>query len=396
MRLLEHQAKELLAEAGLSVPRGALVTRAEDVPDLAEEYGPGVVVKAQIRAGGRGKAGGILTADGPTDARLAAEQLLGSELKGERVEAVLVEERAEAASELYLAVLTDREAGRPLVLLRRAGGVDVESAAAQDPSTVARVQVDMALGLFDYQVRYLVNRAGLPTELVVGVADAVRRLEHVYRRYDALLAEINPLAVLADERVVALDARVEVDDNALFRQPRIAALRALSPRQARIEAAGFHFIEMEGSVGLISTGSGACMALMDLLAARKLGPANFMELGQSMGTGGAEVATEVLLENSRVEALLVAGYSGGPLDKLAGGVLQVLAQRPKRAIPVVLSLQGRNDSEAMRLVAESNDPRVHAVAGYEQAVDRMTELIGCRVSGLSASETPHPRPDELR
>jgi succinyl-CoA synthetase beta subunit len=375
MRLLEYQAKELLAEAGIRIPRGGVAGTADDVPVVAERHGPGCVVKAQVRSGGRGKAGGVLMVDSPREARRAAERLLDSQLEREKVELVLIEERIEPAAELYLAIHTDREAGCPVVLLGRTGGIEVESAALADPGGMSRLPIDMAFGLLPYQVRYLVNRVGLSSECSVGLADTIRRLEQLYRRYDALLAEINPLAVLPDNQLMALDARLEIDDNAIFRQPRIADLRSPSPREARIQAAGFHYVELDGPVGLISTGSGACMALMDLLAARGLRPANFMELGQSMGTGGTEVATEILLETPTVDAILVAGYSGGPLEKLASGVLKVLSQHPERDIPVVLSLQGRNDAEAMRMAAESSDPRVRAVAGYLEAVNRVTELL---------------------
>lgn len=375
MRLLEHQAKDLLARGGTPIPHGGLARRPDEVPALVEAHGPRVVVKAQVRVAGRGKAGGIVSADGADAARAAAERLLGSELKGEPVEAVLIEERLAAAAELYVAILTEREVGRPLVLIGGSGGVDVEATAAEEPSGLARAYVDPAFGLADYDIRYLLGRARLARALRPAVAGVLRQLWRVYREHDALLAEINPLAALADGSLITLDARVEIDDNALFRQPKLAALRALSPTEARVEAAGFHYVPLEGEVGIISTGSGACMALMDLLSRHRLRPANFMELGQAMGTGGSEVAAEILLERPDVEALLVAGYSGGPLERLAGGVLEVLARFPDRRLPVVMSLQGRNDAEAMGLAAESGDPRVQATPGYRAAIDRLAELL---------------------
>jgi succinyl-CoA synthetase beta subunit len=402
MRLLEYQAKALFGEAGIAVPRGGVAARPDDVPRLVEAFGPRVMVKAQARVGGRGKAGGIVAADGPAEARAAAERLIGGQLAGEPVESVLVEERLTVAAELFAAILIDREAGRPLVLLGAAGGVDVESAAESQPSSIARILVDPAFGLAEFQVRYLLGRAGLAAAARAAAADVLRRLEALSRQYDALLAEINPLAILADGRLVALDGRAEIDDNALFRQPRIAALRQLSATEARVEAAGFHYVPMAGQVGIISTGSGACMALMDLLTRRGLRPANFMELGQSMGTGGSQVAAEVLLERDDIDAILVAGYSGGPLERLAGGVLEVLAKRPDRALPVVVSLQGRNDAEAMQLAAESADPRVHAAPGYRAAIDRLAELVGGRGSGVGGRSvdqglrppTADPRPPD--
>jgi succinyl-CoA synthetase beta subunit len=375
MRLFEHQAKQLLAEAGLSVPRGAVTGRAEEAGRLAASYGRPVMIKAQVRSGGRGKAGGILAADNPEEAEAQAARLLGSDLKGERVAAVLVEERADLVQELYAAVLTDRGASCPLLLLGASGGVEIEATAQIQPASVARAWVDPALGLADFQLRYLVNRAGLAPELRQTVMEVLRRIEQIYRSFDAMLVEVNPLGLLADGRLVALDARLEIDDNALFRQPRIAELRALTPTEERVEAAGFHYLPLEGQIGLISTGSGACMALMDLLSTQGLRPANFMELGQSMGTGGTQVATEILLERPEVRAILVAGYSGGPLERLAGGVLEVLARHPERQLPVVVSLQGRNDAEAMRLAAESGDPRVKTAVGYRNAVETVASLL---------------------
>ncbi|MBA2449766.1 MAG: acetate--CoA ligase family protein, partial [Chloroflexi bacterium] len=306
MRLLEYQAKEILGGFDFAVPLGAVLRAPRDLEGIVRQFGPRVVVKAQIRQGGRGKAGGVVLADDLADARSAVGRLLGRPLLGETVGSLLVEERLDIAGELYLGVTTDRERGCPMVIVGSAGGVEVERIAAERPETLARAAVDVAYGLGDFQARYLVREAGLPEEVAAGVVQAIKDLYRLYRRCDATFVEINPLVVTADGELVAADARLDVDDAALFRQPRFADLRELTPLEAKVEKGGFHYVEMEGDVGIISTGSGACMAVMDLLGAAGARPANFMELGQSMGTGGAEVAAEVLLDRSDIRAILVA------------------------------------------------------------------------------------------
>ena len=366
MRLLEHEAKEILGDFDFAVPPGAVVRRPDQLGQAFRQFGPNVVVKAQVRQGGRGKAGGIVPADTLEATHEAGARLLGEPFRGETVRGVLVEQRLEIADELYLGVATDRERGCPTVIVGSAGGVEVEQAADERPGTVARAAVDIAYGLGEWQARHLVWTAGVPDAVAAAVADAARDLYRLYRRSDATFVEVNPLVVTIQGELVAADGRLEIDDAALFRQPRFADLRELTPLEARVERAGFHYVEMDGEVGIVSTGSGACMAVMDLLAAAGARPANFMELGQSMGLGGAEVATEVLLARPELRAILVAGYSGGPLDRLVGGVVDVLG-RSSRPIPVVISVRGRNDEQAMAAAEASGDPRVRGVRELPEA-----------------------------
>jgi succinyl-CoA synthetase beta subunit len=346
----------------------------DQIEPIVARFGPRVVVKAQVRQDGRGRAGGVVAADTPAEARQAVERLLGRPFRGELVKSVLIEERLEVAGELYVGVATDREHGCPAVVVGAEGGVEIEQAAAERPETVARAPVDVAFGLGDYQARYLVWKAGVPDRIAPGVVRAVKDLYRLYRRSDAVFVEVNPLVVTTDGELVAADARLEVDDAALFRQPRFADLRELTPLEAKVERAGFHYVETDGDVGIISTGSGACMAVMDLLAAAGARPANFMELGQSMGLGGAEVATEILLARPDLRAILVAGYSAGALDRLVAGVLDMLDKSRARDIPVVISLEGRNDEQAMAAAAASADPRVRAVPGIPEAVHVVAAL----------------------
>ena len=366
MRLLEYEAKEILGDFDFAVPPGAVVRRPDQLGPVFREFGPRVVVKAQVRQGGRGKAGGIIPADTLEAAHEAVTRLLGRPFRGEIARSVLVEERLEVARELYLGVGTDRERGCPTVIVGSAGGVEVEQAAVGRPGTVARAAVDIAYGFSEWQARYLVWKAGVPSAVAEPVADAARDLYRLYRRSDATFVEVNPLVVTPHGELVAVDGRLEIDDAALFRQPRFADLRELTALEAKAERAGFHYVETNGDVGIISTGSGACMAVMDLLAAAGARPANFMELGQSMSLGGAEVATEVLLARPELRAILVAGYSGGALDRLVGGVLDVLGRSPRR-IPVVISVRGRNDDQAMAAAEASGDARVRAVRDLPEA-----------------------------
>ena len=374
MRLLEYQAKEILGDFDFAVPAGAVLRAPHLLDGILRQFGPRVVVKAQVRQDGRGKAGGVVLADTPAGAREAVGRLLGRPFRGETVGSLLIEERLDVAGELYLGVTTDRERGCPSVIVGSAGGVEVERMAAERPETLARASVDIAYGLGDYQARYLVWQAGVAEEVAPGVVQAVKDLYRLYRRCDASFVEVNPLVVTADGELVAADARLDVDDAALFRQPRFADLRELTPLEARVERAGFHYVETEGDVGIISTGSGACMAIMDLLGAAGARPANFMELGQSMGLGGAEVATEILLARPALRAILVAGFSAGPLDRLVGGVLEVLGKHRDRRIPCVISVQGRNDEQAMAAAEATDDPRVRAIRDVPEAVRTVAVL----------------------
>ena len=374
MRLLEYEAKEILGDFDFLVPPGAVIRTPQALEASLQQFGPRVAVKAQVRQDGRGKAGGVVLADSPADARDAVKRLLNQPFRGEPVRSVLVEERLDVTAELYIGITTDRERGCPTAIVGSAGGVEIEREAADRPQTLARAAVDIAYGLGEYQARYLVRRAGIAEDVAPQVSQALSDLYRLYRRCDAIFVEVNPLVVTSQDQLVAVDARLDVDDNALFRQPRFRDIRELTPLEAKVEKAGFHYVETDGDVGIISTGSGACMAIMDMLAAHGGRPANFMELGQSMGTGGAEVATEILLARRAVAAILVAGFSGGPLDRMVQGVLTTLGQRADRQIPVVISVQGRNEEGAMAAAESSDDPRVRAIHGVPEAVRAVAAL----------------------
>lgn len=391
MRLLEYQAKEVLHDFDFAVPAGAVLRTSAMLDEILGRLGPRVVVKVQVRQDGRGKAGGIVMADGPDQAREAVARLLGRPFRGETVGSLLIEERLDVARELYLGVATDRDLGCPTVIVGSAGGIEIERAAAEQPQTLARVPVDIAFGIADHQARYLTWKAGLAEAVAPAIARAVKDLYRAYRDCDATFVEINPLVVTSIGELVAADARLDVDEAALFRRPRLAELRELSPLDATVERAGFHYVEIEGDVGIISTGSGACMAVMDLLGHHGASPANFMELGQSMGLGGAEVATDILLNRPELRAILVAGFSAGPLDRLVGGVLDVLSKRREREIPVVVSVQGRNDEQAMAAAHATDDPRIRAVRGIDEAARIAAELAAANRPPSPPSISPISR-----
>lgn len=376
MRLLEYQAKSIFAQHGLTIPAGETVRSSSDVASVLERIRPPLMVKTQVRAGGRGKAGAVMAASTVAEAQEAVQRLLGSQVQGHAVRAVLLEERLPVAAEYYLGVLTDRAGRCPLALVSASGGVEVEAAAsAQGGSgTLAQLRVDPVIGLRPYQARDLARQAGLPLAVRSGAAAALLGLYRAYQASDALYAEVNPLVLTQTGRLIAADARLDVDDNALFRQSRLAALQELDAVEERVQAEGFHYVPMNGDIGLVSTGSGACMAIMDLLGSRGGRPANFIELGQSMGTGGTQAAMDILLDRPDLRVILVAGYSGGPLDRLAGGVLEVLGRRPDRRIPVVVRVEGRNQDAARDQFLAAQDDRLHVAASYLEAVELAARL----------------------
>lgn len=352
MNLLEQAGKSLLAEAGIAVPRAALAGSPAAAEVCAQAIGP-VMIKAQVPAGKRGKAGGILPADSPEDAARAAKAILAMEIGGHKVTQVLVEERADIAREFYAAVLTDSASRGPAVIFSTHGGMDIEEIAAKDPDALKRAAVDIRKGFTASDARDLLSGLSLG-ELAEPLADLLVLLYQLYRDKDAELLEINPLAVTGDGRLLALDCKFTLDDSAAARQPEVAAAAApaaLSDLEAKGRDLGLGYIELDGDVGLLANGAGLTMTTMDAVTHFGGSPANFLEIGGEAYTK-AVPALELVLSNPRVKSLLV-NFCGAfaRCDVMTEGVINAW-ETLKPTIPVYFSIHGTGEKEAIQMVRD--------------------------------------------
>lgn len=369
MRLREYQAKTILADYGLAVPRGHVARNLVDAKAITAALGCAVAIKAQVPIGGRGKAGGIRFASSIAEAEEVARSLLGSRIQGHGVAEILVEERLDILAEYYLAIITDSDAACPVVIVSARGGMDIEQVARQEPEAIVRLSTDPLSGIGEEEARFLAKQVGLEP-----MAEWLKALYRVYWECDAQLAEINPLVATRAGELIAADARLVIDDNALFRQPRIQPWREITPDQARAEAAHINYMALEGTIGIIGTGAGMAMANMDQVAYFGGQPANFMDVGPGVNTGGSRVAMEILLNRPELKAILVSGYSGARLEMLADDVAAALAAHPETRIPIVVRLQGINDEEALETLRRCPYPNLHLSRGFDEAARQAVEL----------------------
>jgi len=356
MKLHEHQAKEVFARYGIPIPRGGVATNPIEARRIAEGLGVPVVVKAQVLVGGRGKAGGIKLAANPHEAEAAAAEVLGMTIKGLAVEKVLVDETVDVVQELYLGVVVDRAARRVVMMASSEGGVDIEEVAAATPERIIKVQVDPFLGLHSYQARELALGIGLDKALIQGFVGIAHGLYGAFIGSDASLAEINPLAVTDDGKLVALDAKMVLDDNALFRHPDLAAMRvpeeeAPAEREAREQ--GLSYVKLDGEIGCMVNGAGLAMATMDTIKLYGGSPANFLDIGGGAKAERVAAALRIILSDPRVKVVLINIFGGiTRCDEVARGILAALEEVPTD-VPMVVRLVGTNEEEGRRLLAEA-------------------------------------------
>ena len=351
MNFEEHAAKSLvLAPAGIAVPRGILCTSAAEAGKAAAEIGP-CVVKAQVPTGKRGKAGGIKLANSPKEAEQVAGQILGMRIGDYTVERLLVEEQAKIAREFYAAVLHDTQARKPLILFSTEGGMDIEEIAAEKPDAIRRLPVDIDSAPRARDIAAML--AGLDLGAAQAqIAEILDRLHAAYRARDAELLEINPLALLADGRVVALDCKFVLDDSSVYRQPDVAgsgSLGAMTELESRAHQAGLKFIQLDGNVGVLANGAGLTMTTMDVISHFGGKPANFLEIGGEAYTK-SEIALDLVLSNPGVKSLVI-NFCGAfaRTDVMADGVVKAWAKlKPK--VPVFFSIHGTGEDEAVALV----------------------------------------------
>ena len=380
MKIHEHEAKEILKRYGVPVPEGGVASTAEEARAMAERLGGAVVVKAQIHAGGRGKGGGIKLADGPEEAQRAAEAILRMTLitpqtgpEGRLVQKVLVEEGMEIEKELYLGVVIDRSANRPVVMASEAGGMDIEEVAAETPEKILNETVDPLLGLKPYQARNLAFGLNLPAELISPGVKLIVGLYKCFEEMDCSLAEINPLVITRDGRLLALDAKMNFDDSALWRHKELAAMRDLNEEEPlEIEASkhNLNYIKLDGNVGCMVNGAGLAMATMDIIKLAGGEPANFLDVGGGATQEMVENAFRILMSDENVKAVLINIF-GGILrcDVLARGVVEAV-KSVEVDVPVVVRLEGTN-AEQGREILQTSGLEFTVATGMADAAEKV-------------------------
>ena len=356
MNLHEYQAREILRRHGIPVPDGDVATTPDEARAIAERLGGRVVVKAQVHAGGRGKAGGVKLATDPTEAAAHARQMLGMTIKGLPVRKVLVAPAADIASESYVGMIVDRGAQRPVLMVSAAGGVDIEAVAAYTPTQIHRLAVDPRYGLLSHQALGLALTLYRDVAQARAAADIMQRLYTAFYAVGASLAEINPLATTPDGKVMALDAKIVVDDNELERRPEIAALRdpeAEAASEVAAREAGLSFIKLDGTVGCCVNGAGLAMATMDLVKYYGGEPANFLDIGGSSNPQKVVAALRIITADPSVRAILFNIFGGiTRCDDVANGIVQATQQFPLK-VPMVIRLTGTNEQEAVAILTRA-------------------------------------------
>jgi succinyl-CoA synthetase beta subunit len=395
--LFEHQAKEIFAEYGVPVPEGRVAHTPAEARAIAEAFAaagkPHVVVKAQVKTGGRGKAGGVKLADGPGDAEEKARQILGMDIKGHTVHKVLVEEASDIAREYYLSYLVDRSARTFLSICSVQGGMEIEEVAHTNPEAVARVVVDPLAGVDAAKATEIVTAGGLPAEAIAGAAALAERLWAVFTGKDATLVEVNPMILTAGGQVRALDGKVTLDDNAAFRQD-LAAFAdpgAADPIEARAREKHLNYVKLDGQVGIIGNGAGLVMSTLDVVAyaGEEFGgirPANFLDIGGGASAGVMANGLEIVLSDPSVRSVLVNVFGGiTSCDAVANGIVSAIGMLGARGEqvnhPIVVRLDGNNAAEGRRILDAAEIPVVEQVGTMDDAARRAAELACSAATG---------------
>ncbi|MGH2673010.1 MAG: ADP-forming succinate--CoA ligase subunit beta [Actinomycetota bacterium] len=375
MDLYEHQGKELFARFEIPVPRGFVATSGEEAAQATRELAGRSVVKVQVAIGGRGKGGGVVVVDAPERAAAEADRMLREGFKDMVVTRVLVEQALPIVREFYTSFLLDRSTGRYLAMMTPEGGVDIEELARTRPDAIRRVHVDPNLGLRAYHVRELVSV--LPPDARDGAGEILRKAFRLLTELDATLVEINPLVQLEDGSVVALDAKVTIDDNALFRHPDLEPFRSafpIDPVEARAKEKGLQYVKLDGEVGIIGNGAGLVMSTLDVVAQAGARAANFLDVGGGASADQMATSLEVVLSDPAVRSVLINIFGGITRgDLVAEGILGAL-ERVDVRVPIVVRLDGTNAQEGRRMLAEANHPRIVTAETMLEGARRAAEL----------------------
>jgi succinyl-CoA synthetase beta subunit len=357
LKLHEYQSKQLFAQRGIPIPRGRVATTAQQARDIAIELGGRVVIKSQVLVGGRGKAGGIKLAKNPQEAEDLAAQILAMTIKGLPVRKVLVDEAADIKKEIYLGITNDRAARRPVVICSSEGGVEIEEVAKVNPAAIVREHVDPIMGLRDYQVRNIALNINLPREHWKLFGQIALGLYRTYVDTDATLAEINPLVITGANALVALDGKIVLDDNALFRHPDLAEMRDLdeeSPQETEARKYGLSYVNLGGEIGCLVNGAGLAMGTMDIVQHFGGTPANFLDIGGGAGADKVAAALKIIMAEPNLKAILINIFGGiTRCDEVARGIITAMREVGVK-VPMVVRLVGTNEEEGRRLLADAN------------------------------------------
>jgi succinyl-CoA synthetase beta subunit len=380
MRLHEYEAREIFSKYGINIQSGKLAKTTQEALQIATDIGIPVVLKSQVLVGGRGKAGGIKIIDNLNEVERAADEILKSEIKGYKPEGVLVLKKIEIKKEIYLGITIERTSGIPIIMLCSEGGVDIEEVAHRNPEKIFKLSVDPLQNLYSFQIINMVKKIGLTGKTLIGVVNAVFKLYQVFKEYDGLIAEINPLVITENHEIFCVDAVLEVDDSALFRYPELnkRKLNNMSERDKRLMEKGATFVKLDGNIGLICSGAGLAMATMDLIKDYPpLSPANFLETGGGITSELMFDCMELVLEQPGLKALLINIYGGiNPIHEGAKGIDKVIREK-KVNIPVVAKALGNRQEETWKTLEEAG---VYVIKESEtqKAVKYLSELLGVK------------------
>jgi succinyl-CoA synthetase beta subunit len=380
LNLHEYQSKARFGDFGIPVPKGKIATTPDEVYEIAKAMGSAVVVKSQVLTGGRGKAGGVKVAKTPEDARAAAEKILGMDIKGHTVHKVLVDPAANIAKEIYLGITNDRTSGKPVLISSSEGGVEIEVVAHENPDAIIKEIIDPIMGLHPYQTMNVASRINLPREHWQTFSDIALRLWDVFKGSDATLAEINPLVITGENELIALDGKMSIDDNALFRHADLAELRDTSAEpdaETRAREAGIAYVKLNGQIGCMVNGAGLAMTTMDMtqLYGGKdgIGPANFLDIGGGAKADRVAAALRIILSDPNVKAVLFNIFGGITRgDEVARGLITAYDE-VKPNVPLIIRLVGTNAKEGRELLQNANLPNVTTAATLTEAAKKAVE-----------------------
>ncbi len=385
MDLLEYQGKQLFAQAGVAVPSGEPATEVDEAVAAAERIGFPCVIKAQVQIGGRGKAGGIKVAKDADEARTHADAILGMDIRGPRgegpfrVHEVWVEQASEIDAEYYASIILDRSEKKSLAILSRMGGMNVEEIAENDPDALVQRHIDPKDGISKDEAAQLAVDAGIDEDVVDGVADILVALNGAFNDFDATLIEVNPLIVTGSREVVALDAKVTIDNSALFRHEEIAGFEDLGdddPQERMAKEKGLTYVKLDGNVGILGNGAGLCMSTLDVVANAGGAPANFLDAGGGSKADAIVDALEVITSDEKVTAVLFNIFGGiTRCDEVAKGIIEAYS-RVDMDVPLVVRLDGTNSEEGLRLLEEANLEGLEVNGTMLGAAERVVELAG--------------------
>ena len=382
MDLFEYQARDIFEKYDVPVLKGLIADTPEQAQKAAEQIGGTVVVKAQVKIGGRGKAGGVKVAHSPEEAKQAAEKILGLDIKGHVVKRVMIAEGAKIAKEFYFSVLLDRSNRTFLALCSVEGGMDIEQLAEERPEALAKVPVDAVKGIDLAKALEIAKLGGFDDELAAKVAPVFVKLYEVFKKEDTTLVEVNPLVLSEDGQIIALDGKVTLDDNAEFRHERDEMERdQLDPLEAKAKAMDLNYVKLDGEVGIIGNGAGLVMSTLDVVAyagARHGGvkPANFLDIGGGASAEVMAAGLDVILNDPQVKSVFVNVFGGiTACDAVANGIVGALEKLGSKASkPLVVRLDGNNVNEGRKILADANHPLVTVVETMDQAADKAAEL----------------------